>query len=67
MGVTPVAFIGVGSSSSASTGTPFGPNVVMSFKDAFFAESFPDPDLEGGEIGGLVIPPALRGAVKRSC
>ena len=52
IGVRPIAK-GVGSSFVAFTGTPFAPNVVMSFNDAFFAVSLPEPDLEGGDSGGL--------------
>ena len=52
MGVRPAAK-GVGSSVVAFTGAPLAPNVVISFNDAFFAVSLPDPDLDGGESGGL--------------
>jgi hypothetical protein len=52
MGVRPTAK-GVGSSFVALTGAPFAPKVVISFNDAFFAVSLPDPDLDGGDSGGL--------------
>ena len=61
IGVTPGGFI------SDSAGAPLAPKVVISFREAFFAVSLPDPDREGGEIGGLDIAPALKGAVRRSC
>ena len=52
MGVRPTAK-GVGSSVVVLTGAPFAPNVVINFSDAFFAVSLPDPDLDGGDSGGL--------------
>ena len=52
MGVRPTAN-GVGSSFVVLTGAPLAPNVVISFSDAFFAVSLPDPDLDGGDSGGL--------------